>query len=71
MKKLVLFIVFFNLLYSWDINKTIKSEGIVTYLIKCKNKKIKAIYYRNNKYEITPDKKFTDLKTAAKIICEE
>ena len=74
MKKILLILLSLTaLVFSWNLQKVIDSEGTQTNVIICDNGETKAIYYSSGsgKYEITPTLMFDTLEEASRDICGE
>ena len=75
MKKILLILLSLTaLVFSWNLQKVIDSEGTQTNVIICDNGETKAVYYsssKSGKYEVTPTLMFDTLEEASRNICGE
>jgi hypothetical protein len=74
MKKIIMVVLSLTtLVFSWNLQEVIDSEGIQTNVIICDNGETKAIYYSSDsgKYEVTPTLMFDTLEEASRNICGE
>jgi len=74
MKKILLILLSLTaLVFSWNLQEVIDSEGTQTNVIICDNGETKAIYYssESGKYEVTPTLMFDTLEEASRNICGE
>jgi len=74
MKKILLILLSLTaLVFSWNLQEVIDSEGTQTNIIKCNNGKTKAVYFnsKSTKYEVTPTLMFETLEEASQNVCGE
>lgn len=74
MKKIIMVLLSLTtLVFSWNLQEVIDSEGTQTNIIICDNGETKAIYYssESGKYEVTPTLMFDTLEKASRNVCEE
>jgi len=74
MKKILLILLSLTaLVFSWNLQEVINSEGTQTNVIICDNGETKAVYYssESGKYEVTPTLMFDTLEEASRNICGE
>ena len=74
MKKIIMVLLsLITLVFSWNLQEVIDSEGTQTNVIICDNGETKAIYYssESGKYEVTPTLMFDTLEKASRNVCEE
>lgn len=74
MKKILLILLSLTaLVFSWNLQEVIDSEGTQTNVIICDNGETKAIYYssESGKYKVTPTLMFDTLEEASRNICGE
>ena len=74
MKKIVLALLTLTaLVFSWNLQEVIESEGTQTNVIICDNGETNAVYYssESGKYEVTPTLMFDTLEEASRNVCGE
>jgi len=74
MKKTIMMLLSLTtLVFSWNLQEVIDSEGTQTNVIICDNGETKAVYYssESGKYEVTPTLIFDTLEEASRNVCGE
>jgi len=72
-KTIIILLSLTTLVFSWNLQEVIDSEGTQTNVIICDNGETKAVYYssKSGKYEVTPTLIFDTLEEASRNVCGE